>query len=177
MRLKLALLIVSFLVIGSVLMGCGSSDIDKAAIISGELLKTEKTLPVNFYELAEQGVLVKKVTNQAEYNEQWDYYQLKEKPSEIDWSKKEVIFLGIFESGSCPYEFKSVELNDEKTEIIFHIEVDSKKQACTDDATPRTIVLAVDADVVSDVTLVKISNYNGINPKVQFYEDSNKGVN
>lgn len=121
--------------------------------------------------------MVNKVTNQAEFNKLWDHYQLKEKPSEIDWSNKVVIFLGIIESGSCPYEFKSVELNDGKTEIIFHLEVDSKERACTDDATPRTIVIAVDADEVSDVNLVEIFNYYGINPKVQFYEDSNKGVN
>jgi hypothetical protein len=170
MRLKLLALIISLLFMGSVLTGCAGSDHDQAPNVFAEPIKTEKTLPDDFYELAERGVLVSKATNQAEFNEQWEYFRLGEAPAKVDWDNKAAIFLGIFESGSCPYEFKYAELNAGKTDLIIHLEDDSHGRACTDDATPRTIVLAVDKDETANVNHVEIRNFYGTSPRVEFYD-------
>lgn len=149
------------------MIGCQNSDSEEDLTLSGELLTTEKTFPENFYDIAEQGVVAYKTTNQQDFNTQWDDFGLKEVPSEVDWDDKAVIFLGIIESGSCPYEYTSVKLNAEKTEMVFHLDIGSEENACTDDATPRTIVVAVDADEISGVNFVQIDNYNGISPRVE----------
>ncbi|MCT8137089.1 hypothetical protein H1D32_04650 [Anaerobacillus sp. CMMVII] len=165
MKLKISLLFCTLLVFGGLLIGCSGPE-NK---ISSELLITEKVLPVDFYELANQGVLVNKVTNQEEFNEQWTFYQLQGTPTELDWNDKVAIFLGVFESGSCPYGLDFVEINTEKTDLIFNLKNNSKGNACTDDATPRTFVVAVNKDEIADVTFVVVENYSGIRPRVEFY--------
>lgn len=166
MRIRTFMAIMAFFVAGVVLHGCSSTS---AQTVTGELIVSEKTLPIKFYEIADQGIVVYKATNEAEFNEHWEHFRLSDPPEKIDWENQAVIFLGIVESGTCPLQFKSAEVNEVKTELLFHLE-GNKEQACTDDATPRTMVIALDASEISDVAFVKIDDYFGINPEVEFHE-------
>lgn len=166
MRIRVFHVVMAFIMVGVVLQGCSSTN---AQTVTGELIVSEKTLPIKFHELADQGVVVYKATNEDEYNKHWEHFRLSDSPGKVDWENQAAIFLGIVESGTCPLQFKSAELNEVKTELLFHLE-GKAEQACTDDATPRTIVIAMDASEISNVSFVKIDDYFGINPEVKFHE-------
>ncbi|WP_096199643.1 hypothetical protein [Bacillus sp. FJAT-45350] len=164
--MRLLILLVIILVVG-LITGCYSSNEDRAIILNSEVLTTEKTLPSNFYEIADQGVFVTKVTNQKEFIKQSDMFGVTVVPSEINWNNQVVFFVGMIESGTCPLELDAIGINSDKTEMIIHLKVESEDKPCTDDATPRTKVIAVDAEEVSDVTVIKIDNLFGISPLVE----------
>ncbi|TKC18828.1 hypothetical protein [Robertmurraya kyonggiensis] len=167
MKLRIYMIIILWFAIGMVLQGCGST---KAQTASSKLIHAEKTLPLNYFELAEQGVLVYKASNQDEFKALWEKFRLKEElQNELDWGKKVAIFLGIVESGTCPLQFESAELAGENTEIMVRLE-GSSEMACTDDATPRTIVIEMNQSELAGVSYVKIDNYFGINPRVEFHQ-------
>lgn len=170
MRKRITLFVALIFTAG--LVACGSGeDIVRINELPSNLIETEKNLPEDFYELADQGVLVKKVTNQEDFLEQWDYFSLKNAPTKvIDWDNQVAIFLGVFESGSCPYQFSFVEVSEDKSEMLLQLEIDPKLNACTDDATPRTFVFTVDKNEISEVETVGIHNYGGLKPRVMFYE-------
>lgn len=161
------LLMVVLIVMGTGLAGCGykSGDSDRNNV-SSQLVMTEKVLPEHFYEIADQGLLVQKVTEQENFAKQWTFYRLSGTPSTIDWSRQTVVFLGTIESGSCPLHLQSVERNTDNKSLILRLDNDSKQNACTDDATPRTIVFALDADEVSDITQVEVYTYHGSDARV-----------
>lgn len=147
----------------------GGEDRADQMVVESELLATEKTLPDDFYDVAEKGVLIEKVLDQEAFDEQWGNYGLSGEPPAIDWSGKAAIFLGVIESGSCPVELESVTVNEGKTEMTIHLKVEEER-ACTEDATPRTIVFEMDADEVSDVRVVRIDHLFGSIPEVEFQE-------
>ncbi len=165
MRFKLFLLIISFVLLTSIIASCGI--LNKELVVSSKLLTTEKTFPIHFHERSEQGVLVYKVTNQEAFDEHWDYFRLSGNPTNIDWDKKVAIFLGMYESGSCPVEFKNADLSADKTELNIHLQLKTQKRACTDDATPRTIVLAFDTKQVSTVSYLTINTIYGTTTRVK----------
>ncbi|MEQ2526662.1 hypothetical protein EKG37_03700 [Robertmurraya yapensis] len=172
MKQRTYMMLLVWIAIVMVLQGCGTT---KAETASSKLIHAEKTLPLDYFELAEQGVLVYKASNQDEYKELWEKFRLKEElQNEMDWEQNVAIFLGIVESGSCPLQFKSAELAEQNTEILVHLE-GSSEMSCTDDATPRTIVIEMNQNELAGVGFVKIDNYFGINPRVEFHqlEESN----
>lgn len=165
MKIKLFLVVaMTMFVMGIALIGCGTSNVNA---VSSKLIASEKTGPLDFFELAEQGVLAYKISNQEEYITQWQNFRLKEDPIDIDWNNQTVIFLGLIESGTCPFQFENVELKNDKTEIIFQFKEETAN-ACTDDATPRTIVIVMDSNELNNVSVLKIDDYFGINPSVGF---------
>ncbi|OIJ14369.1 hypothetical protein BKP37_08455 [Anaerobacillus alkalilacustris] len=169
MGFKISIMIFTLFLFGMGVTGCGISD-NQDLSLSSNVIKTEKTLPASFYELAEQGTLAYKVTNQDAFNEHWDYFGLTGVPKDVDWDSQAILFLGIIESGSCPLEFYTVELSTDKSELIIHLKAETER-ACTDDATPRTFVLALDADEVTEVSYINVYNYYGLNPRVKIYEN------
>ncbi|MBU9713565.1 hypothetical protein [Evansella tamaricis] len=167
MRWK-SFIMILFLVV--LLVGCNSTEGDKALIISSDVIESVKTVPDDFYEQSDERVMVKKVNNQDEFNTTWNEFGLQDNPKEIDWTSKVTFFLGLTESGSCPFQFKAVELNADKTTMIVHLDEQSKRGDCTDDLTPRTIIVEVDQDEVSEVVYVEIfgvENHYGKTPKVE----------
>ncbi|WP_019152552.1 hypothetical protein [Robertmurraya massiliosenegalensis] len=165
MSKKSTILFILLFAVGGLLQGCGNTS---AHTLSSDLLYTEKILPTNFYSMSEQGVLVYKVTNQSDFDELWKHFRLTNDPTNIDWNEQTAIFLGIIESSSCPLQFKTAQLNDQKTEVMVYLDGTSGK-ACTDDATPRTMVIAMDAVEMDNVSVLKIEDYFGINPIVEFH--------
>ena len=155
----------------SLLAGCGSSETNASSkntlgqdSPSIRLIASEKTLPDDFYQTAVQGVLAKKATSQEVFEQMWAEYGLRQTPPEINWQHDAVIFLGVVESGSCPYDVQSVHFEDDKTLLVLlHTEPD---KPCTDDATPRTFVIAVDAQQAAKAERVVIENFGGLSPMV-----------
>ncbi|MCD8510083.1 MAG: hypothetical protein LRY73_09590 [Bacillus sp. (in: Bacteria)] len=170
--IKVKLLLLISVVI--ILVGCNSFEEDKALIISSDIIKSVKTVPNNFYNESDERVKVKKVTNQADFNNTWSQFELKGIPNEIDWNSKASIFLAITESGSCPFRFKAVELYANKKDMIIHLDEQSKSGACTADITPRTMIIEVDKDDVSGIVNVEIfgvETHYGKTPKVKLISE------
>ncbi|UCZ55011.1 hypothetical protein LGQ02_09930 [Bacillus shivajii] len=159
MNWKVYMTVVFFFLSGLVLVGCGQSNDDKALLVQSELLMTEKTFPNNFYDISEQGVMVRKVTDQDDFKSEWGEFGLSDQPLELDWKNNVAIFLGTGESGTCPLEFQFVEINDDKTKMIIHLE--QSNGACTSDFTPRTFILSVDTEEISNVTHVEVKHGDG----------------
>ncbi|MBM4761864.1 hypothetical protein [Bacillus sp. B15-48] len=166
MRAKLFKFIVALNIICVGLMGCSSSNKQKVAF---EVIGTEKTLPANFYDVANQGVVVKVVYDSEAFKEQWSHFGLQENVPDYQWDNTVVIFLGLIESGSCPIGINAVKVSSEESELIVQLDLDSERP-CTDDATPRSIIFTLDARELSEVTKIKLENYNGLNPVLELSE-------
>lgn len=116
------------------------------------LIESEKTLPTDFHEIAFKRdttplfyYLVKTVVNQTEFEETWNLYGFENKTPNVNFNKKDVIFIGVQESGSCPYKIENIEVSSDNKAII--VPLSQPDGACTDDATPRTFVIKVDKEV------------------------------
>jgi len=150
------------------LMACGQTGHDEgSAGFSSELIASEKTWPADFYDVAEQGAVAKKVTSQAQFEAEWAYFGLEGEPPERQWDQEAVIFLGVIESGTCPYELKTLQFNEDQTKLVVHLQTDSAHQACTDDATSRTFVFDVDANKIAKVEWITIENFGGLTPTIK----------
>lgn len=156
-RVTLLGLMIGLILTICLLIGCGNS----------MLITTEKTLPEDFYELADQGVLAHVTSDQESFEAQWAYYGFSGTPEEHDWETKQAIFLGVFESGSCPYAFKGYTMDHDEATINILLDRQSKSKACTDDATPRAFVFMVNKDQFSGITHLKIDGYDGLKPLVK----------
>lgn len=177
---KLIFLVAVVIIGGIVLSGCGQADQSQAGQggddgVTSQVIATEKTLPQDFYAQAEQGVLAHKVKDQETFESQWAYSQLEGTAPERNWENEAVIFLGVIESGTCPYEIDSLQFNDDDSELTVRFKTDPNK-ACTDDATPRTFVLAVDAEQAAQTEWVIIENFGGLTPKVKLHAIEGKAA-
>ena len=82
--------------------------------------------------------------------EQWEAFRAEGSPDDLD-DGEVAILLGFGESGSCAEEIREVRVDDEANEVIVDRELEGGPgQGCTDDYNPRTIVLAVDGEVLPD---------------------------
>ncbi|RDU37802.1 hypothetical protein DRW41_08250 [Neobacillus piezotolerans] len=116
------------------------------------LLASGNSLPANFEEISFQNenhpgnkYLVKKVGNQIGYQKMWSYFGLDSaRIPAIDFSKKAVIFIGTYESGSCPYKFEEAAIRAAGEELAIRLAAASG--VCTTDASPRTFVIGIEKD-------------------------------
>lgn len=141
------------------LFGCSNTAEDYP--INFALIASEKSLPTDFNEVAFKRdttpsfqYLVKKVVNQSEFEEIWNIYRFEKKIPNVDFHEKDVIFIGVQESGSCPYKIEHIELNPDKNAI--GVPLSQPDGACTDDATPRTFVIEVNKEVSKDLKSIVI---------------------
>jgi hypothetical protein len=82
--------------------------------------------------------------------EQWVAYGAEGSPDDLA-DGEVAILLGFGESGSCPEEVREVRVDADAGEVLVDREIEGGPgQACTDDYNPRTIVLAVDGEVLPD---------------------------
>jgi hypothetical protein len=130
----------------SLLFGCSN---DKNYY---NLIATEKTLPTNSSEIVFERktspsfqYFVRIATNQTEYEETWYLYGFESKIPNVDLNEDEVFFIGVYESGSCPYKIKNIEMSSDNKTIT--VPLTEPKGVCTADATPRTFVLELDKEV------------------------------
>lgn len=125
------------------------------------LVASEKTLPTNFHEIAFERdttpyfqYLIEKAVNQSEFAEMWDIYGFENQSPHVDFNKKDVLFIGVQESGSCPYEIKKIDLGSNKKDMT--VPLSTPDGACTSDATPRTFVIELNKEVSTDLKNVVI---------------------
>lgn len=113
-----------------------------------KVVASEKRLPFNFFKVLEErkeiphsNSLVNKVDNQTQYEEIWSFFNLEQQIPKVDFSVNEIYFIGVLESGSCPYELENKNMFIE--DQVLNINFSRPKSACTFDARPRTFVIAV----------------------------------
>ncbi|MGY3718683.1 hypothetical protein ACWE42_24550 [Sutcliffiella cohnii] len=156
----LLILITSFLII--FITGCNKNTLT--------LITSEEVLPNNFEELTLKGeeqtfpiYLLIKAGNQTEFENTWkNIFGLKQIPSEVDFDKKLVYFLGFYESGSCPTSLGDTFI--ENSTLTVNLKAPSGN--CTDDLSPKTLVFETDIEKSKDIKEALIIE-NGHSTKVQ----------
>lgn len=149
---KLVLLFVLFMPL-SLVFGCSSDD--KNNQFNFDLIASEKTLPIHFNEVAFEGqYLVTKAVNSSEFDEGWNLFSFENKAPNVDFNEKVIYFIGLYESGSCPYKIRNVKQNDDGKAIT--VSLSEPNGACTADATPRTFVIQMDKEKAKHIDSVFI---------------------
>ncbi|HSJ38146.1 MAG TPA: hypothetical protein VK945_08010 [Planococcus sp. (in: firmicutes)] len=149
------------------LTGCSSGTNNAESVIA-----SEKTLPSDFYEIAFQRetvplfqYMIRRAVDQSQYEQTWDLYGFEGEMPSVDFDGKDVFFIGVQESGSCPYELKSIEWSADNSTMTFPLSEPGGD--CTSDATPRTFVIQIDKEiskVIENVVIVE----SGIETNVPF---------
>lgn len=145
----------------SLVFGCSIKGGNEVGSIEETLIATEKSLPDNFEQIAtiqnQQQLFIVRVKNAKDYKEMWHQFQIKEELITIDTNKKNIYFIGLFESSSCPYEIEYLGSNTESGELEVHLS--SEDGDCSADNSPRNFVLAIDKDIsIKLSTLVVIKD-------------------
>ncbi len=130
------------------LTGCGNSANNAESVIA-----SEKTLPSDFFEIAFERerapyfqYMVRKAVEGSEFEQNWDLYRFEGELPSVDFEEKDVLFLGVQESGSCPYELESVEWSADNITMTIPLTEPEGDADCTSDATPRTFVIELDKE-------------------------------
>ena len=155
-RFKALLVSTLFLLL---LFGCSNEAMNKQ--VEFHMIASEKTLPANFDEIAFNRkttplfqYLVSKVIDPVDFEEKWNSYGFDNKIANVDFKEKGIFFIGVQESGSCPYKIRNIELSsDNKTLTVPLSEPDG---ACTADATPRTFVIQIDKEIAKNIEALVI---------------------
>jgi hypothetical protein len=129
---------------------------DKKSNVDFELVASEKSLPANFHEVASKrekvpyfSYLVKRAENQNEFKGIWNFYQLSNKMPKVNLDENHLLFIGVEESGSCPSKLGAVNLNSDKQELNIYLL--GQEGNCTADATPRTFVIQIDKEKLTNL--------------------------
>ncbi|PGT88996.1 MULTISPECIES: hypothetical protein [Bacillaceae] len=154
------------------LFGCSNEPTTESKPNDKDVVASEKTLPENFHEIAfvrETGpmfeYMVKKSVNSSEFEQTWELYGFEKKLPSINFKEKDVFFIGVHESGSCPHKIENIEVSsDNKTMTLPLSEPEGN---CTSDATPRTFVIQVDKETSEKIENVVIAE-SGYETKVPF---------
>lgn len=150
------MIFVLILFLSFLLIGCSSGANNDESVIA-----SEKTLPSDFYEIAFERettpyfqYLVRKAVDQSEFEQTWDLFEFEDEIPNVDFTDKEFFFIGVYESGSCPYKLENIELSsDNKTVTVPLTEPESD---CTTDASPRTFVIQLDKEISKEIENVVI---------------------
>ncbi len=121
-----------------------------------EVILSDKTIP-SVQLVHDAPYTIKKSVNQEEYKKNWDYFRLKKAKPKIDFKKKTLYFLGLYESGSCPIHLEKMNVNSEQKELTLSLKNDNG--VCTDDASPRTFVIKVDKKISKNVNKAIIEEH------------------
>lgn len=149
------------------LLGCSNDTNDNHQCnienkqIDVDVVASEKTLPTNFYEIAFTRetsplfqFLVRKAVDQSEFEQTWSLYEFENKIPNVDFNKKDVFFIGVYESGTCHYKKKNVELRADNNTMT--VSFSEPGGVCTSDATPRTFVFQIDKEISKNIENVVI---------------------
>lgn len=136
---------VVMLVVVVMLSGCGTADdAPTGADSSGSeaaatVVADQATLPGP--ELERPGY-VGVATTSEQRDAQWDRFRLTDSPPSVDFADRVLLFVGFGESGSCPYIFDGLEIDDQ----ALRVRNAQDQQDCTEDFHPRTVVLSIDRE-------------------------------
>lgn len=133
------------------MVGCVPKEEAEVEHVESSIIASGQSLPEHFEELAtEQKVMVVRVKNEEDYEEVWKAFQITEELSRIDMEEKDVLFMGLFESSSCPYTISNVVAHPEKQQL--EVSITSKDGDCTADHSPRNFVLALDQQTSAELS-------------------------
>lgn len=122
---SISLLVLLFMV------GCSSAN---------DVIGTEKTRPTEA-----DGLVVMKANAEEEAALLWNAYGLNSEMPAVSFKEQALFFIGLYESGSCPYE-----LDDIKTavdDVTLTIDLEESTGVCTDDQSPRTFYVAAPRNI------------------------------
>lgn len=143
--------LLAFLFYIFVIFGCAPKEEAEVEHVESSIIASGQSLPEHFEELAtEQKVMVVRVKNEEDYEEVWKAFQITEELSRIDMEEKDVLFMGLFESSSCPYTISNVVAHPEKQQL--EVSITSKDGDCTADHSPRNFVLALDQQTSAELS-------------------------
>lgn len=150
-----------------IVAGCTSKEKEQQSTESSNLVASEKTLPNGFENIAEvqdpKNHFAVLITNQEDYEAMWQQFQLDGEIPEVDLKENDLLFIGMFESSSCPYEIDTMDAEPGTKELT--INFSPLADACTADLSPRSFVIAVQKEVSSQLdTLLLVSQ--GVQTKV-----------
>lgn len=153
---KISLLFLLSLIV--IIAGCASNQANEKEINKANLVASEKTLPENFGDLSYQsnpkGFQAELVKTEDVYQDSWKDFQLEGEIPEIDFKANNVLFIGMFESGSCPQIIES--LNPELDKSQLTIKFEPLGEVCTADLSPRNFVIAINKKISSEVTKIQL---------------------
>lgn len=112
---------------------------------SEDIITQENSLPDD----AEvNDVLVHEAQNQAELEEQWDYFNLEKDLPAMDWEDSTVLFLGTYEARECPVVIEDVEVKDKDESLRFKYK---KYEECNAEGAPKTIALKIEKSIMKKI--------------------------
>ncbi|MCD7036028.1 hypothetical protein LRR81_17445 [Metabacillus sp. GX 13764] len=125
------------------------------------ILASEKTLPDNFYDISFKRktppnfeYLVRRATTSSEFAKGWAMYGFEEKMPKPDLNQKDIFFIGVQESGSCPYTIDEIKKShDQKT---LKVPLSKPEGMCTADATPRAFAIEIDKKLAEGVKFITV---------------------
>ncbi|WP_432355661.1 hypothetical protein [Sporosarcina sp. A2] len=140
---KSLILIITCLAI--IVAGCTSKEKEQQSPESAHLVASEKTLPSGFERIAgiqdPKNYVAVRVTNQQNYEAMWQQFHLEGGIPEVDLKENDLLFIGMFESSSCPYEIGTMNVEAVSKEIT--VNFSPLAEVCTADLSPRNFVIAV----------------------------------
>jgi hypothetical protein len=136
------------------------------------IIASEKTLPTNFHEIAFERettplfqYLVIRAVNQSDFEKTWNLFGFENNKPNAELDENDVFFLGVRESGSCPYTLRNIELSSDSR--ILTVPLSGSGGTCTTDATPRTFVIEIDKEISNNLERVEIIE-SGVSTSIPF---------
>lgn len=128
----------------------GCSQDTKANQVDFDLIASEATSPVD--DLDEPHI--EKISDQSEFEATWTMYRLKDVIPHVNFDEKDVYFIMVNGSSSCPYTIETINTSKDKAELI--VSLSSPDGNCTSDLVPRTIVIQTDKKITGHIDHAKI---------------------
>ena len=162
--------LIIFAIVMTLILIYSRSDGEKGNQKDFGLIASEKTLPDSFYNASARGLdyVVRKRTNQTEFEGAWNFYRFENKPPKVDLSQKDIIFIGLVESSNCPYEIDNEKMELSSVNQAIKLILPKQYGACFLDAIPRTFVIEIDKGISKNIKNVVIVNESGEETSIPF---------
>jgi hypothetical protein len=131
--------------------------------VTTKIVASEKVLPADFNEASfrrevapHYEYMATKSTDETQYRKAWSYYRFEEKQPEVNHKQNDTYFIGVHESGTCPYETGEVSLRADGQALV--VMLVGTGSYCTADARPRTFVIELNKEqsrAISEVVIIE----------------------
>lgn len=145
--MKISKILFLFMIV-LLLFGCGTDE-EENKQMDFQLIASEQTLPPD---IADLQYVVKKASDQEAYEELWNLYELEDQLVKVNFDEKNVLFIGLYESSSCPFEIENIEAD--MNMLTLHLF--NPLEECTADASPRTFVIEVEKEQLKNIRDVRM---------------------
>ena len=138
------------------LTSCGNKD--QSGVLKPVLIESQKSLPHSFEQIATESnggqYIVERVGSIEDLKERWDKFQIESELIDIDMETNDVLFIGLYESSTCPYNIQNIDTDYNRNKLIIKLFVEDEN--CTADASPRNFILSIDKDKSKGLTTLVI---------------------